>query len=139
MARNMDKWLGNGGMPLLGELGLDLTDYGEGWVEGTWIPVPKGCNPNGPVQGGISSVIADAVMAFATLATLERGENCSLIEMKTSYLRGIRQGDKLHVRGEVLHMAKTVAFCRAIITHTEGEVAVEATGTNLLRRVKNGF
>jgi len=138
MARNMDKWLGDGGMVILGELGCKLTSYGEGWVEGGWTPTSKACNPNGPVQGGISSVVADAVMAFATLAALDRGENCSLLEMNISYLRGAKQGDKLQVRGEVLRLARTVAFCRAIITHDNGEVAVEATGTNLLRRVKNG-
>ena len=137
MARNMDKWLGDGGMVLLGELGLDLTGYGEGWVEGTWIPTPKACNPNGPVHGGVYSTVADAVMAFATLAALERGENCSLLEMKLSYLRGAMQGDELKVRGEVVRLTRTVAFCRSLITLTDGKVAVEATGTNLLRRARN--
>jgi len=136
MARKMDKWLGDGGMKILGELGVSLTSYGEGWVEGTWTPTLKACNPNGPVQGGISAIVADAVMAFATLSALERGENCSLLEMKISYYRGAVQGDKLRIRGEVVRMSRTVAFCRAIIAHNKGEVSVEATGTSLLRRVK---
>lgn len=121
----MDKWLGNGGMPLLEEFGVELTEYGEGWVEGTW-------NPNGPVQGGISAAVADAVMAFATFAALERGERCTLIEMKLSYLLGIVKGDKLRIRGEVVRLTRKIAFCRAIIFRADGEVAVEATGTNLL-------
>ena len=136
MARKMDKWLGDGGMKILGELGVDLNDYGEGWVDGTWTPTPKACNPNGPVQGGISATVADAVMAFAVLASMERGENCSLLEMKISYYRGAMQGDKLRIRGEVVRMSRTVAFCRAVIAHKNGEVAVEATGTSLLRRIK---
>jgi len=136
MTRKMDKWLGDGGMKIIGELGASLTDYGEGWVEGTWIPAPIACNPNGPVQGGISATVADAVMTFATLAALGRGENCSLLEMKTSYYRGMMQGDKLRIRGEVVRISRKVAFCRAIIAHDNGEVAIEATGTNLLRRAK---
>ena len=135
MARNMDKWLGDGGMVILEELGVNLTGYGEGWVEGTWTPTAKACNPNGPVQGGVSGVVTDAVMAFATLAALEKGENCSLIDMKLTYLRGAVRGDYLKIRGEVLRMARTVAFCRATITANGGEVVVEASGTNLLRRV----
>ncbi|MDY7030848.1 MAG: PaaI family thioesterase [Thermodesulfobacteriota bacterium] len=135
MARNMDKWLGDGGMVILEELGVNLTGYGEGWVEGTWSPTSKACNPNGPVQGGISAVVTDAVMAFATLSALERGENCSLIDMKLTYLRGAVRGDQLKIRGEVSRMARTVAFCKAIITANSGEVIVEASGTNLLRRV----
>lgn len=136
MTRKMDKWLGHGGMEILGELGVDLTDYGEGWVEGTWTPTPKACNPNGPVQGGISATVADAAMVFAVLAAMERGENCTLLEMKTSYYRGAIQGDKLRIRGEVVRMSRTVAFCRALIMHHNGDVAVEATGTTLLRRSK---
>ena len=136
MARKMDKWLGDGGMKIIGELGARLTGYGEGWVEGTWTPAPIACNPNGPVQGGISATVADAVMTFATLAALERGENCSLLEMKTSYYRGMMQGDNLRIRGEVVRISRTVAFCRAIIAHENGDVDMEATGTNLLRRVK---
>ena len=137
MARNMNKWLGDGGMALLGELGLILSDYGEGWVEGTWIPTPKACNPNGPVQGGVYSVVTDAVMAFSTLSTLEKGEHCTLLEMKTSFLRGAVQGDQLRVRGKVVRMSRTVAFCRANVTHTDGKIAADATGTNLLFRAKS--
>ncbi len=136
MVRKMDKWLGDGGMALLGELGVYMTGYGEGWIEGTWTPTPKACNPNGPVQGGVSATVADAAMAFATLSALERGDNCTLLEMKISCLRGAIEGDKLKIRGEVLRMARTVAFCRATISREEGEIAVEATGTNLLRRAK---
>ena len=137
MARRMNKWLGGGGMALLDELGLNLSDYGEGWVEGTWIPTPKACNPNGPIQGGVYSVVTDAVMAFSTLSALERGEHCTLLEMKTSFLRGAMQGDQLQVRGEVTRMARTVAFCRATVTNTDGSVVVETSGTNLLYRAKS--
>ena len=34
----MDKALGDGGMPLLGQLGVDFRRYGEGWVEAAWTP-----------------------------------------------------------------------------------------------------
>jgi len=137
VARNMDKWLGDGGMELLGELGVDLTGYGEGWVEGTWIPTPKACNPNGPVHGGVSSAVADAVMAFSTLSALDHGEYCTLLEMKISYFLGAVQGDELQVRGEVVHMGRSVAFCQAIITRGDGKVAIKANGTILLQRAKN--
>jgi len=137
MARNMNKWLGDGGMALLGDLGLILSDYGEGWVEGAWIPTPKACNPNGPVQGGVYSVVTDAVMSFATLSALEKGEHCTLLEMKTSFLRGATQGNQLRVRGEVGRVGRTVAFCRATVTNTDGKVVVETTGTNLLFRAKS--
>ncbi len=132
----MEKWLGDGGMELLGELGVCLTGYGEGWVEGTWTPTAKACNPNGPVQGGVSATVADSLMAFATLSALEQGDNSTLIEMKCSFFRGAVAGDELQIRGEVLRMVRTVSFCRATISRKDGEVAIEANGTNLLRRAK---
>ena len=34
----MDRSLGDGGMALLGQLGVSFERYGEGWVEATWVP-----------------------------------------------------------------------------------------------------
>lgn len=141
MPRDMDRWLGDGGMALLGELGVDLERYGVdgdglGWVEGTWVPDPKACNPSGPVQGGVFGAVADAAMTFATLASLEKGENGTLLDMNMTFLRGARQGDELRVRGEVRRLGRTVAFARASVSDTEGRTIVEATGTNLLRRAQ---
>ncbi|MCC7075608.1 MAG: PaaI family thioesterase [Acidimicrobiia bacterium] len=137
----MDRWLGDGGMPLLGELGLDLDRYGVGdgglgWVEGTWVPTERACNPNGPVQGGVFGAVVDAAMTFATLASLDRGESGSLLDMNMQYLRGARHGQELHVRGEVTRLGRAVAFARAAVTDTEGRLIVEGTGTNMLRRQK---
>ena len=46
--RNLDKSLGDGGMPLLAQLGLSFERYGEGWAEATWTPTELACNPLGP-------------------------------------------------------------------------------------------
>jgi len=134
MARDMDRWLGDGGMALLGSLGVDLTSYGEGWVEGDWTPTELACNPNGPVQGGTYGVVFDGVMTFATLAALEKGESCSSLEMKMSWLRGATAGDELGVRGEVVRITRSVAFCEAAVTNREGETVARASATALLRR-----
>ena len=80
--------------------------------------------------------MADAAMTFATLASLEKGENGTLLDMNMTFLRGARQGDELRVRGEVRRLGRTVAFARASVSDTEGRTIVEATGTNLLRRAQ---
>lgn len=134
MARNMDRWLGDGGMALLGALGVDLTSYTDGAVEGTWVPSDLACNPNGPVQGGTFGVVLDGLMTFATLSALERGEGCTSLEMKISWIRGARGGDALALRGTVVRMARKVAFCKAEVTDADGEVVASASGTQLLRR-----
>jgi uncharacterized protein (TIGR00369 family) len=140
MPRDMDRWLGDGGMPLLTDLGVALTRYGVdaglGWVEGTWVPTEKASNPNGPVQGGVFGTVLDAAMTFATLASLDKGENGSLLEMNMRYLRGAKQGQELTLRGEVLRLGRSVAFVRAFVSDAEAKTVVEAAGTNLLRRKK---
>lgn len=134
MARDMARWLGDGGMPLLAALGVELTAYGEGWVEGTWTPTELACNPNGPVQGGTHGVVLDGVMTFATLSALDRGENCVSLEMKLSWLRGAALGDGLAVRGEVVRISRSVAFCEATVSSGDGDPVARASGTQMLRR-----
>lgn len=132
--RNMDRWLGDGGMALLGALGVDLTGYEEGAVSGAWVPTPLACNPNGPVQGGTFGVVLDALTTFATLSALERGEGCTSLEMKISWLRGAAEGDTLALNGAVLRVARKVAFCEATVSDAAGDTVAAATGTQLLRR-----
>ncbi|MBX7161450.1 MAG: PaaI family thioesterase [Acidimicrobiia bacterium] len=134
MSRNMDRWLGDGGMELLAALGVDLTGYEEGTVRGTWTPTPLACNPNGPVQGGTFGAVLDALMTFATLSALDRGESCTSLEMKISWLRGAGDGDDLTLEGRVVRIARKVAFCEAIVSGDGGDVVATATGTQLLRR-----
>ena len=65
--RNMDKSLGDGGMPLLAQLGLSFEQYGEGWAEATWTPTELACNPLGPVHGGVYAVVHDAAPRCLTV------------------------------------------------------------------------
>lgn len=95
----MDRWLGDGGMTLIAELGAAFTAYGAGWSEAQWAPTPACCNPGGTVQAGVHSVLLDAVMNFALVASLKPGEHVATLEMKVSTMRPTRAGDRLTVRG----------------------------------------
>ncbi|RIK10628.1 MAG: hypothetical protein DCC49_02965 [Acidobacteria bacterium] len=136
MPRDMDKWLGDGGMRLLAELDIEMTAYGEGWAEGRWTPSSLCCNPQGFVQTGTFTVAIDAAMNFAVLASMEKGETTATLEIKTSNLRAARQGDELMVRGEVDRMTRSIAFTSCRVTGGDGALVAEATGTFILRRNK---
>ena len=84
----MDRSLGDGGMALLGQLGVSFTSYGEGWVEARWVPTEAACNPLGPVHGGVYAVVHDAAMNFATNSALEKGDRCATISITYSTMRG---------------------------------------------------
>ncbi|HVM39410.1 MAG TPA: PaaI family thioesterase [Acidimicrobiia bacterium] len=136
MARDMDRWLGDGGMAVIGELGGSFDAYGEGWAEAAWTPTALACNPQGIVQAGVHSVLLDAAMNFAMLASLDKGDRGATLEMKTSTMRPAQAGDALRVRGEVTRLARQVAYTEAWVRNGDGEVVAHSTGTFIVRRAE---
>ena len=130
----MDRSLGDGGMALLANLGVNFERYGEGWVEATWVPTPDACNPAGPVHGGVYAVVHDAAMNFATNAALERGDRAATISITYSTMRPASAGDSLAVRGEVTRITKQVAYLETTVSNSDGEVVSKASGSFILRR-----
>jgi uncharacterized protein (TIGR00369 family) len=133
--RNMDKSLGDGGMPLLEQLGLSFERYGEGWAEATWTPTDLACNPLGPVHGGIYGVVHDAAMNFATNSALERGDRSATLDLSYQTRRAASAGAELTVRGEVVQITKSVAYVESIISNpANDEIVSRAMATFALRR-----
>lgn len=131
----MDRWLGDGGMEIIAAIGASFDRYGEGWVDGTWVPVALACNPHGTVQAGVHAVVLDAAMNFAINAALDgRDRTRATLEMKTDTMRAASAGDRLSLRGEVTRMAKQVAFAEASLRDVDGVLVSRATGTFLLHR-----
>ena len=138
--KDMDRWLGDGGMAIIGAIGASLDAYGtqpsgEGWVTGRWQPAALACNPHGIVQAGVHSVVLDAAMNFAINTSLDgRDRTRATLEMKTETMRVARSGDDLSVRGDVVRLAKQVAYAEATVRDADGQVVSRATGTFLLHR-----
>jgi uncharacterized protein (TIGR00369 family) len=130
----MDRSLGDGGMALLGQLGVSFDAYGDGWATAAWTPTDLACNPAGAVHGGVYGVVHDAAMNFASNAALESGDRTATLELKYSMLRSARAGDELSVRGEVTWLARQVAFVETAIRDADGEPVSKGTGTFLVRR-----
>jgi uncharacterized protein (TIGR00369 family) len=138
--RNMDRWLGDGGMPVIGLLGGRFEQYGVdgedlGWVEGAFVPEPLGCNPHGVVQAGIHTVLLDAAMNFAINAALPASDRTrGTLELKTETMRPARAGEPYRIRGEVVRMARQVAYAEASVRDADDRLVSRSTGTFLLGR-----
>jgi uncharacterized protein (TIGR00369 family) len=132
--RDMDRSLGDGGMPLLGELGVAFDRYGTGWAEAAWTPTALACNPAGIVQGGVYAVIHDAAMNFATNSALVRGDRAATLDVQYQTIRSASAGDALRVRGEVTRASTQVGYVESTVRSADGEVVSKATATFLLRR-----
>jgi uncharacterized protein (TIGR00369 family) len=130
----MDKSLGDGGMPLLGQLGVAFDGYGEGWATATWAPTELACNPLGGVHGGVFGVIHDAAMNFATNSALESGDRAVTLDVAYQTIRPAASDDMLTIRGEVVRLAKQVAYATSTVQDATGAVVSSATATFLVRR-----
>lgn len=132
--RNLDDALGDGGMPLLAQLGLSFVRYGEGWAEATWEPTDLACNPLGAVHGGVYGVVHDAAMNFAASSALERGDRAATLDLAYQTLRPARAGVALTVRGEVVRLATSVAYLEATVHDGDDTLISKGTATFFVRR-----
>lgn len=136
--KNMDRWLGDGGMAIIGAVGGSLDSYGPeegGWARGTWVPTALACNPHGIVQAGVHAILLDAGVNFALNAGLTgKDRTRATLEIKCEYLRTARAGDRLSLAARVVKAARQVGWAEATITDADGRVVSKATSTFLLAR-----
>ena len=86
------------------------------------------------MHGGVYGVVHDAAMNFATNAALESGDRAATLELKYSTMRPAQAGDVLSVRGEVVRLARQVAYLETAISDADGEPVSKGTGTFFVRR-----
>jgi uncharacterized protein (TIGR00369 family) len=138
--KNMDRWLGDGGMPIIAAVGGAFTAYGVdgedlGWVAGTFTPEDLACNPHGVTQAGVHSLLLDACMNFAINAALTgKDRTRATLELKTETMRPAMKGTAYTLRGEVVRLAKQVAYGEASVRDEKDALISRATGTFLLHR-----
>jgi uncharacterized protein (TIGR00369 family) len=136
----MDRWLGDGGMALIGAVGGTFETYGVdgedlGWVSGSFAPSELACNPHGTVQAGVHALLLDASMNFAINAALRgRDRTQGTIEMSTELLRPALRGESYALRGEVVRLTRQIGFGEASVTNIEGKLVSRSTATFLLQR-----
>jgi uncharacterized protein (TIGR00369 family) len=136
----MDRWLGDGGMALIGAVGATLDTYGVdgedlGWVGGGFTPTELACNPHGIVQAGVHALLLDASMNFAINAALSgRDRTQATIEMTTELLRPALLGEGYRLRGDVVRLTRLIAYAESTVTSEEGKLVSRSTGTFLIQR-----
>ena len=138
--KDMDRWLGDGGMELIGTVGGSFDDYGVdgedlGWVSGSLVPTAAAGNPHGIVQAGVHGLLLDAAMNFAINSALPgKDRTRGTLEMKVETMRPARVGETYRLRGDVVRMARQVAYGEATVTDELDQLVSRSTGTFLLHR-----
>ena len=138
--KNMDRWLGDGGMAIISALGGSFESYGVdgedlGWVEGTFVPTLLACNPHGAVQAGVHGVVLDAAMNFAINSALTGADRTNAtIEMTTELLRPASLGESYKIRGIVVRLTRQIAYGEATVRDGADKLVSRATATFLVHR-----
>jgi uncharacterized protein (TIGR00369 family) len=140
-AKDMSRWLGDSGLPILAAIGLSFDDYGiegddrAGWATGTWVPRSVACDNKDVVQAGVHAVVLDAAMNFAVNAGLSgKDRTGAALEIKTETMRMVLRDEHLAVRGAVMRQTKQVAFAEARVEDEKGRLVSRSTGTFLIQR-----
>ena len=127
-------------MPIIALVGAAFTSYGVdgedlGWVAGTFTPEQLATNPHGVTQAGVHSLLLDAAMNFAINAALVgRDRTRATLELKTETMRPALAGTAYVLRGDVVRLARQVAYGEASVKDASGDIISRATGTFLLHR-----
>jgi acyl-CoA thioesterase len=89
---------------------------------------PEMLNPHGVLHGGAVYVMVDYSMGAATMAVLPSGEICATIEIKISYLAGVR-GGTLTCDTSIIKQGRRVVFLESRVVDGSGKIVATATGS----------
>ena len=113
--------------------GIRVTTVEAGHVVLEFDASEKHHQPNGVVQGGVLTAIADAAMGMAGMTVQEIGWANTTIELKINFIRPVIRG-LVKAEGRVVQAGKTVLFLEASVTNEDGKLAALATSSVLAFR-----
>ncbi|HEY8172489.1 MAG TPA: PaaI family thioesterase [Dehalococcoidia bacterium] len=90
--------------------------------------VPELLNPHGVLHGGAVYVMVDYSMGGATMSVLPPGDICATIEIKISYLAGVR-GGHLTADTNIIKRGSRVVFLESHVTDGDGKLVASASGS----------
>lgn len=123
------------GIPQNAALGLRLLDVGprEATVVMPWAPHLVGNPDTGVLAGGAVTTLIDATCGMAALSAANAWVPLATLDLRIDYLRASRPGEDLVAHAEVVRVARTVTFVRALAHHGDPEHPVaSAQGTFIL-------
>ena len=114
--------------PLYSDLGFEITDGGEGWLEITLTITERLMNRDGVLHGGLWAVVADSTMGGACRTLVDLDERVLTAQSDLRWLRPI-EGDRLRCVAHVIRRGRTVTHCRVELFDGVGRLVGSGSGT----------
>lgn len=106
-------------------------DFATGSVRISFAPQPAFSNHFGNIQGGFAVAMIDVLVSLAAYVKL--GEWLPTVEIKSSFIAPANVGVCLG-EGRVIRVGRTVVFLEGSLRGPDGELAVHATATAVMKR-----
>jgi uncharacterized protein (TIGR00369 family) len=119
--------------PISGLMDFTMVSAEPGKVVFTCRPDESAYNPIGSVHGGLVCTLLDSVAGCALHSTLPAGRGYTSVEIKISYLKGVRtESGLLTATGTVVKAGSRVGFTEGVVTDASGAVVATASSTLLV-------
>ncbi len=113
-----------------------LSDHGDNWVEAYWDIDPRSLNSRGTVFGGYYGVLADALLALATMTSLADNEHFVTSDLRISYFRTASEG-RVQMRAEVNNRSRSLMHVEGEFRNEAGELLAKAVAVQSIRIIES--
>lgn len=101
-------------------------------------PSARFYNPMGLVHGGWLALLLDSAMGCAVHSTLEPGQAFTTVEMKTTFVRPVRESTgRLRCEGVLLHAGSRIASSEGKIFDGAGRLIAHGSETCLISTIRS--
>lgn len=108
-------------------IGIEFTKCADGKCSARLDVRAELLHGGGVVHGGAAFSLADSAMAHALMSALEPRENCSTVEIKTSYFTAVTEGE-MRCDACLVKRGRRIAFLEAKV-YNEGQLVGAASAT----------
>ena len=102
-------------------LGIEISAFGEDWIEATMPVDHRTMQPFGVLHGGISVALAETIGSLAGSLCLEEGKTAVGLDINANHLRSVRSG-KVTARATPINLGRNIQVWQIDIRTEENKL-----------------